>query len=226
MSESVTIRSQIEHIRKDIPDTVRLIAVTKYVTAEAVKEAYEAGIRDFGESRIQDAQAKIQALSHLPGITWHFIGHLQSNKAKQATQLFDWIHSVDSLKLAQRLNRLAIETKTHPNICLQVKIRPDPDKYGWVPSILLQDLPTLQGLQQLNIRGLMIILPLGLSESEILASFHETRDLAASIRNHPQSPLPLTELSMGMSKDYPLAIAAGATMIRLGRILFPSIASR
>lgn len=222
MSQSPTIPSQIHQIQEEIPNTVRLIAVTKYVTTTEIKTAYASGLREFGESKIQDAQNKIQELNDLPGIQWHFIGHLQSNKAKLAVKLFDWIHSVDSLKLAKRLDRLAGEAKRHPSVCLQVKIRPDPAKHGWLPNDLVTDLAELQTLSHINVAGLMVILPKGLAPFEIAQSFQDTAQLAQSICKHPQHPLPLKELSMGMSNDYQLAISAGATMIRLGRILFPS----
>ncbi|MEM9137966.1 MAG: YggS family pyridoxal phosphate-dependent enzyme, partial [Cyanobacteria bacterium P01_F01_bin.42] len=218
MSDVQTIQSQIKRVRNSLPSSVRLIAVTKYVSTVEVETAYRAGMRDFGESRIQDAESKIEALSHCPDVQWHLIGHLQSNKAKLAVQLFDWIHSVDSLKLAQRLNRLAIEQNKRPNICLQVKIRPDPAKFGWEPESLMQDLQSLCALSQLSISGLMVILPQGLSSDEAQAAFEDTAKLAMQIRSHPDVHLPLRELSMGMSQDYPLAIAAGATMIRLGSI--------
>ena len=223
MTSSATIASQLAKIKAEIPKSVRLIAVTKYVSAEEIRQAYEAGMRDFGESKIQDAQSKIEALKDLPGIKWHFIGHLQSNKAKLAVQIFDWIHSVDSLKLARRLERLAKEQDMQPNVCLQVKVRSDPDKFGWNTTELMSALPELSQFHQLQLKGLMSILPRGLSDGEILSAFQDTKRLAEQIQDHPDYAIPMTELSMGMSQDYPLAIQAGATMIRLGRILFPSL---
>lgn len=225
MREPLTTQAQIEKIKQTIPAHVRLIAVSKYVGEADIRDAYDAGIRDFGESRIQDAQTKINALKDLPGITWHLIGHLQSNKVKPALELFDWIHSVDSLKLAIKLNRVAGELAVVPQVCLQVKVKPDPKKYGWKTEELLEDMHFLKGLENLEIKGLMSILPQGLSELEILRGFNDTRDFAQLIGTHSQGALQLTELSMGMSQDYPLAITAGATMIRLGRILFPSLSS-
>lgn len=226
MSSNATIQSQLSSIQSQIPEHVRLIAVTKYVTEVEIRQAYEVGMRDFGESKIQDAQRKIEALQDCPGINWHLIGHLQSNKAKLAVQLFDWIHSVDSLKLAKRLDRLAQEQETKPKVCLQVKIRPDPDKYGWTEEQLISDLTILKQLQQIQVKGLMSILPKGLSESEILSAFQDTKILAEKIGNDQHNPIQLNELSMGMSQDYPLAIEAGSTMIRLGRILFPSLSRK
>lgn len=215
-----SIAERIATIHQQLPTNVRLIAITKQVPVDAMREAYAAGIRDFGESRIQEAEAKIAQLSDLPDLTWHLIGHLQSNKAKKALQLFQWIHSCDNLELAQRLNRLATELSVKPQVCLQVKIAPDPNKYGWTVPELLQDLPELNRCEALNIQGLMTILPLGLTEQESLDVFTRTRELALKIKQQNWSNLQMQELSMGMSDDYPLAVQAGATIVRLGRIIF------
>jgi pyridoxal phosphate enzyme (YggS family) len=215
-----SIAERIAQIRQQLPIGVRLIAVTKQVSVDAMREAYEAGIRDFGESRIQEAEAKISQLSDLPDLNWHLIGHLQSNKAKKALEQFQWIHSCDNLKLAQRLDQLAMELSVTPNVCLQVKVVPDPDKYGWSIPELLADLAQLDRCSTLKIRGLMTILPLGLSPQQSLQVFERTRELALKIRQQNWSNLQMQELSMGMSDDYHLAVQAGATMIRLGRIIF------
>lgn len=217
-----TVAERIIQLRHDVPPSVRIIAVTKTVPIPLMREAYGAGIRDFGESRLQEAIQKQQACADLPDITWHLIGHLQSNKAKQALQHFQWIHSVDSLAIAERLNQLSAELglETAPKLCLQVKLRPDPNKFGWTTQTLIEQLPQLHALKHLSIQGLMTILPLNLSPTEQLTTFQSVKDLAQSLRQHPQTPLPITELSMGMSADYALAIQAGATMIRPGRILF------
>jgi PLP dependent protein len=211
---------QIKQFRQTVPDSVRIVAVTKSVSAELMRAVYAAGIRDFGENRVQAAAEKQAQLQDLSDITWHMIGHLQSNKVQQALTLFRWIHSVDSLKLAQRLDRLAGEGGYQPQICLQVKILPDPDKSGWKVSELFSDLPQLSQCQHISIRGLMAIPPLGLAKSEILALFHQTYALAEQIKRQNLPRLQLDQLSLGMSDDYELAIQAGATMIRPGRILF------
>lgn len=215
-----SIAERIATVRDQLPAGVRLIAVTKQVPVDAMREAYLAGVRDFGESRLQEAEAKIAQLKDLPDLNWHLIGHLQSNKAKKALEQFQWIHSCDNLKLAQRLNRLATELSLKPNICLQVKVVPDPDKYGWSIPELLADLPELDQCTALQIRGLMTILPLGLSPEESLQVFERTRELALKIEQQNGSNLHMQELSMGMSDDYLLAVQAGATQVRLGRIIF------
>jgi PLP dependent protein len=215
-----SVTERVIHLRSLTPASVRIIAVTKTVSTDLMREAYGAGIRDFGESRLQEAIQKQQELADLPGITWHLIGHLQSNKAKQALQHFQWIHSVDSVAIAQRLNQLAANLPVPPKLCLQVKLSPDPSKFGWTAPDLLAQLPLLQPLAHLSIQGLMTILPLNLSQTEQLSTFQGVRDLAKTLTQHPQTPIPITELSMGMSSDFSLAIQAGATMIRPGRILF------
>lgn len=215
-----SIAERIATIRQQLPTDVRLIAVTKGVPVDAMREAYLAGVRDFGESRIQEAEAKRAQLSDLPDLNWHLIGHLQSNKVKKALEQFQWIHSCDNLKLAQRLNRLATELSWKPQVCLQVKIVADPDKYGWSIPELLADLSELDQCDALQIRGLMTILPLGLSPEESLQVFERTRELALKIGQQTWSNLQMQELSMGMSDDYPLAVQAGATMVRVGRIIF------
>lgn len=219
-SRPKSIAERIATIRETIPPSVRVIAVTKQVSASAMREAYAAGIRDFGENRVQEAALKQQQLQDLSDITWHLIGHLQRNKAKKAIQMFDWIHSLDSLKLARQLNHLAESLKRQPHVCLQVKILPDPNKYGWTISSLLADLPALNDCTHLNIVGLMTIPPLALSTSETLGLFKGTHELAQQIQAQNWPNLSMQHLSMGMSADYQLALQAGATMIRLGRVFF------
>ncbi len=218
----MTIAHNIETIRRDLPASVKLMAVTKQVSVAQMREAYAVGIRDFGESKIQEAQAKQQELADLPDICWHLIGHLQGNKVRKAVQIFEWIHSVDSLKLVRQIDRVAAELATSPNICLQVKILPDPDKYGWTIPELLADLPQISDCKHLKISGLMAIPPLGLTLAQTQQFFEQTRDLSHQIAQQPGSNLKMSELSMGMSGDYLPAISAGATIIRLGSILFGS----
>lgn len=217
---SSSISDNVTQIQASLPSTVRLIAVTKRVSTDLMREAYAAGLRDFAESRIQEAASKQAELQDLPDITWHFIGHLQTNKAKKALELFSWIHSVDSLPLAQRLNTLAQELDLSPNVCLQIKILPDPNKSGWMIPELLADLEALNQCQNLQIQGLMTIPPLGLKDEEILSVFHRTYELAQTIQGQNWSNITMQQLSMGMSGDYLLAVAAGTTMVRLGTILF------
>ena len=212
------IAHRIAQIRATLPPSVRLIAVSKTVSVEKMRAAYAAGIREFAENRVQEALAKQDALRDLPDLTWHLIGPLQSNKVHKAIEHFDWIHSVDSLKLAERMATVALALHRSPQVCLQVKLRPDPNKIGWTVAELEQALPQLAALPALSICGLMSIPPLNSDPKEILKIFAEVRDLAKNLSR--QSSLCFRELSLGMSSDYPLAIQSGTTMIRLGSILF------
>jgi PLP dependent protein len=220
VDDSMTIAHNIETIRRDLPASVKLMAVSKQVPVTLMREAYAVGIRDFGESRIQEAQAKQQELADLPDLCWHLIGHLQGNKVRKAVQIFDWIHSIDSLNLLQQVDRVCAELDKKIQICLQVKILPDPDKYGWTIPDLLDDLPQICECQHLALAGLMTIPPLGLTTDRTQALFESARDLTQQIRQESGARLDLSELSMGMSGDYRSAIAAGSTIIRLGSILF------
>ena len=214
------IAQNISEIRAKIPEHIRLIAVTKTVTPIMMREAYQAGIRDFAENRLQEALSKQEELQDLTDVSWHFIGHIQTNKARKVVENFTWIHSVDSLKIAQRLDRLARELDCQPQVCLQVKLLPDPSKYGWEVPELWQDIPQLDLCNALNIQGLMTILPLGLSATDALEAFKATQVLAEKIEQKQYSHIQMNQLSMGMSGDYLLAVKAGATMIRLGQIIF------
>ncbi|NMG59125.1 YggS family pyridoxal phosphate-dependent enzyme [Geitlerinema sp. P-1104] len=218
--EDLSIADRIAKIRPTLPESVRLIAVSKLKPASAIRQAYEAGIRDFGESRIQEAIAKQEELQDLEDITWHFIGHLQTNKAKLALERMQWIHSVDRLKLAREIQRLVDKGSPCPNLCLQVKFRPDANKSGWDWSELQQDLPQLDDLSGLKVQGLMTILPFGLPSQESQTIFREARQGCDRLQQQSWAHLQFSELSMGMSEDYPLAVEAGSTMVRLGRILF------
>lgn len=223
------IFEQIKQIQGKIPADVRLIAVSKTVSVENIRLAYQAGIRDFAENRLQEALSKQQQLQDLSDICWHFIGHLQSNKAKKVVESFPWIHSVDNPKIAQRLNHFAEEALNNqqitqlPQVCLQVKVLADENKHGWEIGQLWQDLDLISKLKYLQVRGLMAILPLGLSTEETLLAFQKVKELATEIQAKNFFNLnQFNQLSMGMSADYPLAIQAGATMIRLGTIIFGS----
>ncbi|MEM9271838.1 MAG: YggS family pyridoxal phosphate-dependent enzyme [Cyanobacteria bacterium P01_F01_bin.143] len=214
------ITEKIKDLLQEIPPQVKLIAVSKQVSAEAMRIAYEAGVRDFAENRLQEAIAKQVELQDLTDICWHFIGHIQTKKARKILTNFHWIHSVDSLKLAQKINTLAAELEQKPQILLQVKPLADPNKYGWQIEELLEELPRLNSLENIQIKGLMTILPWGLASEQNLAAFKTVKELATKIQQQNYDRLQMVELSMGMSGDYQGAIAAGSTMIRLGRTIF------
>jgi pyridoxal phosphate enzyme (YggS family) len=215
------IAQRLAKLRSELPAGVRMIAVSKYKPAAVIRAAYAAGVRDIGESRIQEVIEKRQLLADLPDITWHFIGHLQSNKVNAALAQVDWIHSVDSLKLARCINRVVKSSSgvPSPKLCLQVKFAPDPDKFGWEVDELLRDWDELEALECLDVRGLMTIAPLGLTEAQTQALFERAQQFLQELRAKAKR-WTLEELSMGMSNDYRLAIAAGATAIRVGRTIF------
>jgi len=153
-------------------------------------------------------------------VNWHFIGRLQSNKARQVVRLCDWIHSVDSLALAQQLSTLATQEGRHPRILFQVKLAEDPTKTGWAPDELEQQLPNLITLPNLDPQGFMTIAPFGLGADATSQLFQAVAAWVGKVRQMGYAQL--TELSMGMSGDYPLALEAGTTMVRLGQALFGS----
>lgn len=224
-SHHLSLEDRIGALRQSLPGAVRIIAVSKFMPLEAMRRAYGAGIRDFGESRVQEAAHKRSQLADLPDITWHLIGHLQTNKARVALENFDWIHSLDSLKLAQRLNELVGDRPpktSRPQILLQVKLRADGNKFGWHWPELEADLPHLDQLEHLSICGLMTILPQALTVADQQQIFTNLHDLSLELEKQPWQRLSFRELSMGMSGDYSLAVKAGATMIRVGTLIFGS----
>lgn len=210
---------------------IRLIGVSKTHPATTVAAAHAAGLHDFGENRVQEAESKITALAHQRDtMTWHLIGHLQRNKAKRAVQLFDYIHSVDSVELAQTISRHAVELNRTPcKILLQCNISGELSKEGieatnWeqdamVRTALFDVIDHIVPLPGILLCGLMTIAPYTENPESVRPVFASLRALRDEIRTrHPQHPC--TELSMGMSGDVDVAIAEGATMVRVGRALF------
>jgi pyridoxal phosphate enzyme (YggS family) len=206
------LAQRLQALRRRLPAGCRLLAVSKGQPAAAVRDAVAAGQRSFGESRLQEASAKQDALADLAPLDWHFIGRLQANKARGVLRRFATIHSVDSLALAERLARIAAEENLAPAVFLQVKLRPDPGKTGFSPEELRQQWPRLAALAPLRPVGLMTIAPHGLGSEENRALFRACAALARE--------LGLAELSMGMSGDWSEAAAEGSTWVRLGTALF------
>jgi pyridoxal phosphate enzyme (YggS family) len=204
--------SRLEQIRRALPASTHLLAVSKGQPASAIRQAVSLGQRSFGESRLQEAIAKQSELTDLEPLDWHFIGRLQANKARGVLRHFGTLHSVDSMDLAQRLQRIAAEENLTPRVFLQVKLRPDPAKTGFEPTDLCAAWPRLRAMAPLRVVGLMTIAPVGLEARERSVLFRECAALAAE--------LALSELSMGMSGDWPEAVAAGSTWVRLGTALF------
>lgn len=204
---------------------VKLIAVTKHASISQIEEVYGLGVTEFGESRIQDALKKREQLPPQVALNanWHFIGHLQSNKVKQAVGNFSLIHSVDSLKLAQEVSRIAVQKGLTDKgfeqaILLQVKLQQDDNKGGFTAADLRAELPAILALPGIKVQGLMTISPLTEEPSIWKESFNGLRILKDELNS--TFKISLTELSMGMSDDWRDAIICGSTMIRLGRALF------
>ena len=220
---NLTIANCLEALHHRLPPGVILLAVSKGQPPEVIKEAYAAGQRRFAESRLQEADPKIKALQQCcPGLEWHFIGQLQSNKVRPVVKAFAWIHSLDRLSLAQRLDRIAGEEGRCPSVLLQVKLRSDPGKGGFLPEQLINYLPALTQLPNLKLRGLMTIAPLGLELDQLHHLFSDCRQLAQQLRVRFPSALgrDFNQLSMGMSRDWPQAVAAGSTIVRVGSAIF------
>jgi PLP dependent protein len=220
MNNQDSIAQRLANIRQEIPETVQLVAVSKGASVEQIREAYAAGVRDFGESRIQATAEKQAALADLPNIRWHLIGQLQSNKVRKAVQMFDVIQSVDSLKLYQQINRIAAELDKSPQVYLQVKMLPDPQKTGWEVASLRLDLPEINRCEGLRATGLMVIAPLGLTSHRLLEMFISVANLQKEINQHNYQFIEINHLSMGMSQDYKIAVQAGSSLIRVGSKIF------
>ncbi len=195
---------------------VELIAVSKSHPPSAVQEAIDAGHLLFGESRIQEAKAKIPALS--ARARWHFIGHLQKNKIRQALPLFDLFHGIDSLELARDMNRVAKELGLFPRILLEVNVATEPTKFGFAPDDVRRDLVEILKLDRIQVDGLMTIAPVADKPDASLRFFSMLHDLRDELQ--AAAGVPLKHLSMGMSQDYPGAIKAGATLVRVGTAIF------
>jgi len=195
---------------------VELVAITKTHPAEKVRETVEAGQTLFGESRVQEARAKIPELSS--NLRWHFVGHLQKNKVRQALPLFEMIHSVDSLAVAQDINRIAEEEGLYPRVLLEVNVAGEGSKFGFAPDALRQQMEALLGLRRVSIEGLMCIPPLALESEDSRKFFVQVRELRDSLEK--EFNMKLTQLSMGMTQDFPIGIEEGATLVRVGTAIF------
>ena len=192
------------------PDEVTLVGVSKGMPAQAVAEAYAAGLQDVGENRVQEAAAKSEALA-AQGVRprWHLVGHLQTNKAKTVTGLFAILHSVDSVRLAQALSRRAREPLP---ILLEVNVAQEASKFGFTPQEVTSALRSIVDLPNLDVRGLMTIAPQTDQPESVRPVFQRLREL--------RDELGLRELSMGMTNAFEVAIEEGATMVRVGRAIF------
>jgi hypothetical protein len=222
----VSITENLERVREQMAqaatkagravEEIELVAITKTHPAEKVHEAIEAGQTLFGESRVQEARGKI---SELPSnIRWHFVGHLQKNKVRHALPLFEMIHSVDSLALAEDINRIAQEEGLHPRVLLEVNVGGEGSKFGFAPEKLRADLESLLALPRLSILGLMCIPPIAEEAEASRKYFVQLREFRNSLQT--EFRVDLAQLSMGMTQDYWTAVEEGATLVRVGTAIF------
>jgi pyridoxal phosphate enzyme (YggS family) len=221
-----TICDNLERVRSQIvdaaqksgcsPDEIELVAISKTHDADKVRAAHEAGQTLFGESRVQEARAKIPELPS--SLRWHFVGHLQKNKIRHALPLFGLFHGIDSLDLARDLNRIAEEDGMHPRILLEVNMAGEGSKFGFKPETLRQEMEQLLSLGRLSIEGLMTIPPLAEEAEPSRKFFVDLRELRNALETEFDMKLP--QLSMGMTNDFPVAVEEGATLVRVGTAIF------
>jgi len=226
MEAVINIEANLNRVKNEIAQAaqisgrnmtdIELVAVTKTHPAEIVREAVDAGQLVFGESKVQEARAKIPLLPS--NIRWHLIGHLQKNKIRHAFPLFEMIHSVDSLELAQAIDRIAHEDGLHPRILLEVNVAGEGSKFGFKATTLRAELESLLLLPRLSIEGLMCIPPLAEEAETSRNYFVELRELRDALEQEFQVKLP--HLSMGMTNDYSVAVEEGATLVRVGTAIF------
>ncbi|MBF8260630.1 MAG: yggS [candidate division NC10 bacterium] len=222
------VRERIEQVRRRIaeaagrsgrdPNDVQLVAVTKSVAVSQIREALDAGLKVFGENRIQEAKGKVALLSS-PSIQWHLVGHLQTNKSKLAVELFELIHSLDSVKLAASMDRHGAALRKQVRALIEVNLEGESDKSGLHESELLPLLQACRAYAHLTIEGLMAIPPFHRNPQDVRPYFRRLRllrDRAAD--THPD--FRLRHLSMGMSNDFEVAIEEGATLVRIGTAIF------
>ena len=216
-----SVKENLHKVQEKIaPYTVKIIAVTKYYDESKLLEAYDAGLRDFGENRVNDAIAKFANLPEevKSNSFFHLIGHLQSNKVKKAVGNFDYIHSVDSLKLAQMIDEKAEELGIVQKIFLQINNAKEEQKSGFSPEQLKKDFGKIIQMKNIKVMGLMNIAPINANENELSHLFEGVKKIQLELKSEYKCDM--DELSMGMSGDYMTAVKSGATCIRLGRVLF------
>jgi len=201
------------------PQTVKLVAVSKKKPAYMVEEAVKAGVNLFGENYIQEAIDKISQLSQLQ-VSWHFIGHLQSNKAKFAVKLFDLIHSVDTIKLAKEIDKQALKIEKIQNILIQINIGKEESKSGIDSNSVIEFMKELSCLNNISVRGLMAMPPFFNDPESTRPFFVAMKNIQQEIIKAQIPNIHMDELSMGMSGDFKTAIEEGATLIRIGTAIF------
>jgi len=221
------IRQRVIEISSKIkqdPEKIAVIAVSKGRSIEQIKEAINAGITDIGENRIQEALVKYNELMAcdlgLKTIRWHMVGHLQTNKVKDAVKIFDLIQSVDSLRLAEEIDKQAHKINKIQDILMEIKTSPEENKTGLKPDEAIKVIAELTKLKNINIKGLMTIAPIADNPEKTRPYFRMLRELRDKINMLTTNDYQLTTLSMGMTDDFEIAIDEGSNMVRLGRAIF------
>ncbi|HUL56945.1 MAG TPA: YggS family pyridoxal phosphate-dependent enzyme [Usitatibacter sp.] len=210
------IRRRISEALQGDSRAVRLVAVSKSQPPEAIRAAFEAGVRDFGENYVQDALPKMAALADLAA-TWHFIGHLQGNKAREVAERFDWVHGIDRLRIAEALSRARPGGRAPLDVCIQVNISGEDTKGGVAPGEALALAKSVAALPRLKLRGLM-----GMASftGDVASQRGQFALLARTRGEIAAAGIPLDTLSMGMSGDFEAALAEGSTLVRIGTAIF------
>jgi hypothetical protein len=223
-----TVKDNLETINKKIkeaalkvkrdPQEIKLVAVTKTATLEQIKEAINEGVKIIGESKVQEAKEKYQILT--TEVEWHLIGHLQTNKVKYAVEIFDLIHSVDSIKLAKEIDKRSVQFKKIIDVLIEVNISGEETKYGYNPEKVEAFLKEISEFSGIRVRGLMTIAPISKNKEEVRPYFRRLRELSERIRDKNIKNIKMDYLSMGMTDDFEIAIEEGANMVRIGRGIF------
>jgi PLP dependent protein len=211
-----TIKKNIANIKKTLANGVTLLVASKYATNEQIQAVIDSGISCLGENKIQDAEKKIAHFG-LETVNWHFIGHLQSNKANKAVQLFHTIQSIDSVKLLKKIDQSAENSNKIQNVFIQINVANDPNKFGFSIDEYTQHLDELKSFKNVLIKGIMCIVPYTENEDELRQYFKTGNYLFEEAQKNNAL---CTELSMGMSNDYLIAVQEGSTLVRLGSSIF------
>lgn len=231
-SDADTITTNVARVRDRLalaaaragraPSAIRLVAVSKKFGAQAARAAVTAGLTDLGENRVQEAEQKMGAIN-APGrleVTWHLVGHLQSNKARKAALLFDWIHSVDSVEVLTRLEAAARVKETHPKLLVQVDLANEATKHGASVDDTRRILDAAGACSAVEMSGLMVLPPWSTDAESARPFFARLRELRDGLVQDGVDPQMLGELSMGMSHDFEVAVEEGATIVRVGTAIF------
>jgi len=223
-----TVKDNLETTNKKIKETalkvnrdpqeIKLVAVTKTATLEQIKEAINEGVKIIGENKVQEAKKKYQVLT--TEVKWHLIGHLQTNKVKYAVEIFDLIHSVDSIKLAKEIDKRSVQFKKTIDVLIEVNISGEETKYGYNPEKIEVFLKEISEFSGIRVRGLMTIAPISKNKQEVRPYFRRLRELSERIRDKNIKNIKMDYLSMGMTDDFEIAIEEGANMVRIGRGIF------